>query len=245
MSKAIPLTYLLADVHLQPDKHHPINQAFVAFLNHQACWADEVYILGDLFETWVGDDLSIPLYQAEIEALKALTAQGITLYIGYGNRDFLMRQAFWQASGAQFIDDETVKNIQGTNYLLLHGDRLCTDDLDYQRLRTWFHKPWVQWCFLHLPKKTRLNIAQNLRRQSGKHAQQKTAQIMDVSAQSVQKCFADHADVDHIIHGHTHRPACHTIEINGQLKHRWVLGDWRPEAKIIKIENAQISLVDV
>ncbi|MBE0493785.1 MAG: UDP-2,3-diacylglucosamine diphosphatase [Thiomicrospira sp.] len=238
-----PHSYLLADVHLQPDHHHPINQAFISFISQQALQADSVYILGDLFETWVGDDLSIPLYHTEINALKKLTDSGTKLYIGYGNRDFLMRQAFWQASGAEFIEDETLAQIQGVDCLLLHGDSLCTDDKDYQRMRDWFRKPWVQWLFLHLPKKTRLNIAQKLRQQSGKQAQHKQADIMDVSNQAIEDLCARHPQVVHIIHGHTHRPAHHCFMLNGMQKQRWVLGDWRPETQIIKIINQHISLI--
>lgn len=236
-------SYLLADVHLQPDIHHPINQAFIKFINQQAQQADSVYILGDLFETWVGDDLSIPIYQLEINALKALTKAGTKLYIGYGNRDFLMRQAFWQATGAEFIEDECVTQIQGVDCLLLHGDSLCTDDKDYQRMRKWFRKSWVQWLFLHLPKKTRLKIAQKLRQKSGKHAQYKQADIMDVSIQAVETLYARHPQIEHVIHGHTHRPAHHHFMLNGVEKQRWVLGDWRPETEIIKIANQKINSI--
>lgn len=236
-------SYVLADVHLQPENHHPINQAFINFIRQQAPQANSVYILGDLFETWVGDDLSIPLYQTEISALKTLTDSGTKLYIGYGNRDFLMRQAFWQATGAEFIKDETLTRIEGVDCLLLHGDSLCTDDEDYQRMRHWFRKPWIQWLFLHLPKKTRLKIAQKLREQSGRQAQNKQADIMDVSIQAVEDLYARHPQIEHVIHGHTHRPAHHRFMLNGNQKQRWVLGDWRPESEIIKITNQQISLI--
>ncbi|WP_038125911.1 UDP-2,3-diacylglucosamine diphosphatase [Thiomicrospira pelophila] len=237
------LSYVLADVHLQPEHHHPINQAFLNFIRQQAPQANSVYILGDLFETWMGDDLSLPLYQTEISALKTLTDSGTKLYIGYGNRDFLMRQAFWQATGAEFIEDETLTRIEDVDCLLLHGDSLCTDDKGYQRMRHWFRKPWIQWLFLHLPKKTRLKIAQKLRQQSGNQAQNKPANIMDVSSQAVTDLYARHPKIEHVIHGHTHRPAHHCLKIGDIEKQRWVLGDWRPEAQIIKISNQQISLV--
>lgn len=243
MNSPSSASYLLADVHLQPDTQHPINQAFLSFINQQAPQADSIYILGDLFETWVGDDLGIPLYQTEIKALKSLTDSGTKLYIGYGNRDFLMREAFWHATGAEFIKDEYIAQIQGLECLLLHGDSLCTDDKNYQRMRHWFRKPWVQWLFLHLPKKTRLKIAQKLRQQSGKYGQYKQANIMDVSNQAVENLYAQHPNIKHMIHGHTHRPAHHHLKINGLDKQRWVLGDWRPETQIIKISNQQISLI--
>ena len=238
------ICYLLADVHLQPDSRHPINQHFLQFLAKDAPKAQQLYILGDLFETWVGDDIGLTSYAEEIQALRSLSDQGTALYIGYGNRDFLMREKFYQACGAQALADIAPTQIQGQSYLLLHGDSLCTDDQAYQNMRRWFHKPWVQWLFLHLPKSTRLKIAQKLRQASGQQSQTKNQQIMDVAPQAVNALFDAFPHINHMIHGHTHRPAHHQFTLHQQTKHRWVLGDWRPEARILKIENGQPGLVD-
>lgn len=244
MTSAKGLSYLLADVHLHTESSHPINQAFLQFIHQQACFADEVYILGDLFEAWAGDDLHMTDYQVEIEALKNLSRRGVKLYIAYGNRDFLMRHVFWQASGAQWINEGYIAHIQGQNYILMHGDSLCTQDKAYQRMRRLFRAKWFQWLFLHLPQKTRLKIAQGLRQQSQQAGSQKSYQIMDVADDAVIKVFNQHPQIKHLVHGHTHRPAHHQLNINGLTKHRWVLGDWRPDTHILKIEHGQPQLIE-
>lgn len=232
-------------MHLLPDSQHPINKRFQSFIHHQACQANELYILGDLFETWVGDDIGIAQYQTEINLIKQLTQQGVRVYIGFGNRDFLMGNAFWQATGASKLDDIEIINIQGQSLLILHGDLLCSDDIHYQKMRRWFQKPWLQWLFLKLPKKTRLNIARKLREQSSRQSYQKPSSIMDVSDHAVMDLFQRFPQTSTMIHGHTHRPNQHQITVNGQPKTRWVLGDWRPDAKVIKIENGQIEFIDI
>ena len=240
------LCYLVADVHLQPymDEPPPLNQAFLSFLNQWATEADQLYILGDLFEAWTGDDVCRDLYRQEIKALRQLSAQGTQVYLAFGNRAFLMRQDFWKATGITPIADSHVAQIQGQSYLLMHGDRLCTDDKDYQKLRKWLRNPVIQFLYLSLPKRQRAAIAHKLRRQSKDSSAQKQQQIMDVNAQAVQQCFQRHPDIKHLIHGHTHRPACHRLNIDATTHFRWVLGDWRPEAKLIKIAEGHIELID-
>ena len=236
--------YILADVHLQPDPHHPINVLFLNFLKHQAKRAHHVYILGDLFEAWVGDDIGLSTYTEAINALHNLSQQGTKLSIAYGNRDFLMRSAFAKATGARLItQDVIVETIQSIPFILLHGDTLCTDDAHYQKMRRWFHKRWIQGIFLALPKRKRLNIAHKMRQQSGKATATKSAMIMDVNPKAVDTLFQKYPSSQHMIHGHTHRPACHTMPDD---KTRWVLGDWHPNsAKIIKIENGLIEMMTV
>ncbi|WFE68427.1 UDP-2,3-diacylglucosamine diphosphatase [Thiomicrospira sp. R3] len=235
--------YILADVHLQPDTQHPINQAFRSFLTLWASQADAIYLLGDLFEAWVGDDLGLETYAQDIGAIKALSQQGVQVFIGTGNRDFLLKKAFYRATQSQALDDISIQTIQGTDFILLHGDQLCTDDLQYQKMRRWFHNPLIQWLFLKLPKTQRNKIGQQLRAKSATYSQQKPQQIMDVSNQAVETLLNKHPNIEHLVHGHTHRPAIHHLEINEQTKTRWVLGDWRPEARILKIENGQPGLV--
>ncbi len=247
MSGSLPTskpTYILADVHLLPDSQHPINQTFVHFLNQQACYSQQLFIIGDLFESWSGDDVCIPLYQTEINAIKRLTEQGVAVFIGYGNRDFLMREAFWQTSGAQWIDDEQVVEIQGQDYILLHGDSLCTNDKSYQRMRKLFRANWFQWLFLKLPTRKRLAIAQNLRQQSQQAGQRKPFKYMDVNPNALQACFARHPQAQHLVHGHTHRPAHNQINTTHGMRDLWVVGDWRPNAQILKIEHGQAQLIE-
>lgn len=232
-------SFILADVHLMPNCQDPINQAFQAFLTNQAKQADEIYILGDLFETWVGDDISLELYQTEISLLKNLTDQGIKLYISYGNRDFLMGEKFWQATGAEFLPEIVCKQIKGLDLILLHGDLLCTDDKQYQKMRKLFNQDWLQWILLHLPKFLRLKIAGKLRQQSAEISARKPKEIMDVNQNAVLDLFAKYPQAKQMIHGHTHRPAVHQIKD----KQRFVLGDWRPAGELIKISNQQIQLL--
>ncbi|WP_248851755.1 UDP-2,3-diacylglucosamine diphosphatase [Thiomicrospira microaerophila] len=238
-----PVCYILADVHLQPDHQDPINLAFIRFLTEWAVQADQIYILGDLFEAWVGDDLGTITYAEEIAAIKALVQQGTQVFIGHGNRDFLLKKTFYQASGAHPLEDITKANIQGTDFLLLHGDQLCSDDQAYQKMRRWFHHPLVQWLFLRLPKSKRKQIGEKLRVKSATYSQQKPIEIMDVANQAVESLMQSYPQIKHLVHGHTHRPAKHRLDGKLSNKTRWVLGDWRPEAQILKIEQGQPGLV--
>ncbi|WP_373017757.1 UDP-2,3-diacylglucosamine diphosphatase [Thiomicrorhabdus sp.] len=238
-------TLFIADVHLQTETDHPINLAFTEFLTHEAPKAEALYILGDLFEMWVGDDISIPLYQTVIEHFRKLTKSGIPIYLLFGNRDFLMRKGFWRNTGIQPLKQLEKLTIHGQQLLLMHGDMLCTDDREYQKMRKILRHPIVTWLFLRLPQKKRLQIGHNMREKSKKFSQNKTENIMDVNPQAVKKLFSEYPEVDHLIHGHTHRPAHHLIEVDGKKKNRWVLGDWRPETKIIKVsEESGVELLD-
>lgn len=235
-------TLFIADVHLQPDATHPINQAFHHFLQTTARQAAAVYILGDCFEMWVGDDVGLVSYAASIAELNALTKSGVPVYMMYGNRDFLMRNAFWQATGAQFIKEPGLVKIGAVSVLIVHGDGLCTDDVEFQRMRKILRHPIVTWLFLCLPQKKRISIGEGMRAKSQKYNLNKAENIMDVNPQAVAALFALHPDVIHLIHGHTHRAAHHTIEQNDLTFHRWVLGDWRPKMQMVEIFNNEIHL---
>ncbi|MDG6772796.1 UDP-2,3-diacylglucosamine diphosphatase [Thiomicrorhabdus sp. ZW0627] len=238
-------TLFIADVHLQLENDHPINSAFIKFLSQEAPKAEAIYILGDLFEMWVGDDVGIPQYKSVIERFKQLTDGGIPIYLLFGNRDFLMGKRFWKATGIQPIKQLEERSIHGVDVLVMHGDTLCTDDREYQKMRKILRHPIVTWLFLRLPQKKRLQIGHNMREKSRKYSQNKPENIMDVNAQAVQTLFTEYPHVNHLIHGHTHRPAHHVVEVNGKEKHRWVLGDWRPETKIIKLSGENgIELLD-
>lgn len=235
-------TLLIADVHLQPDATHPINQAFHQFLQTTARQAAALYILGDCFEMWVGDDVGLQSYARSITELKALTDSGVLVYMMYGNRDFLMRQEFWQATGAEFISEPGLVKIGAVSALMVHGDGLCTDDVEFQRMRKILRHPIVTWLFLRLPQKKRISIGEGMRAKSQKYNLNKAENIMDVNPEAVANLFGLHPGVTHLIHGHTHRAAHHIIEQNGQTLHRWVLGDWRPEMQMIEILNDEIRL---
>lgn len=236
-SSAQPYTLMVADIHLQPDPQDPINQTFIQFLNTQARHANALYILGDLFEMWVGDDIGLTQYQTEIAALKHLSDSGVALYALYGNRDFLMRDAFWQATGITPIDDVSLVKIYGLSVLLSHGDVLCREDKGYQRLRWLLRCSWIQTIFLNLSKKRRIAIGERLRQGSQTASQQKPMRYMDVSDSAVTALFQKHPECNHLIHGHTHQPAHHQLKLGHQTKHRWVVGDWRPQAQILKLQR--------
>lgn len=237
-----PYCLVVADIHLQPENKHPINDAFIRFLQNEAKHAEALYILGDLFEMWVGDDIGLQQYADVIALFKELTDAGLKIYLQYGNRDFLMRQKFSEATGIQILEDTTLVELYNTPYLLLHGDQLCTDDIGYQRMRRVFRSKFVQWLFLNLSRKRRLKIGSKMRQSSKQHSQAKTAEIMDVNRQAVLELFQQYPHVNHMIHGHTHRPQHHTIETGHKTLHRWVVGDWRPQSQVLRIDNNGITL---
>lgn len=239
----MPYTFILADVHLQAEDSHPINQAFYTFLEKQAPKTEAIYILGDLFEMWVGDDLGLETYATVINKFKALTDSGVPIYLQYGNRDFLMRKSFWQATGITPITEPDLVNFYGFEAILLHGDALCTDDKGYQRMRRVFRNPLISWLFLRLSKEKRKQIGENMRNKSKTHSQNKAENIMDVNSQAVLDLFAKFPNCENMIHGHTHRPACHQLA-SPNLK-RWVLGDWRPEAQIIKASESGFEFMTI
>jgi len=217
----------IADVHLQPNAQHPINQAFRAFLQQEATQAKTLYILGDLFEMWVGDDIGLTTYAQDIQALKQLTASGVTVYLQFGNRDFLMRNAFWQTTGIHPLKQPLLQTLNNQPYLLLHGDSLCTEDKAYQRTRWLLRNPLITWLFLQLPAQKRQTIGQKMRNSSQKYNRNKAENIMDVSQTAIQQLLQKYPQSQGLIHGHTHRPAHHTHLLKGKNYHRWVLGDWQ------------------
>ena len=241
-------TLITADIHLQPEATHPVNLAFKHFLQHEAPQADALYILGDLFEMWVGDDIGLIQYASIIQQFKQLTEQGLPIYLQYGNRDFLMREHFWQATGIQPLNDVETIILYGNSYLLLHGDTLCSDDKSYQRMRSFFRNKLISWAFLHLSQACRLAIGQRMRQNSKAHSQNKPLAIMDVNSQAVYHLFKQHPTVQHMIHGHTHRPYHHTLSTEFNTLHRWVLGDWqapkKPHSIILKISQNHEELID-
>ena len=243
-----PYTLFVADIHLQPEANHPINQAFEQFLIEEAPKSEALYILGDLFEMWVGDDIGLEQYASIIRKLKFLTDNNLPIYCQYGNRDFLMREAFWQATGIQFLTEPSEVILYQHRYLIMHGDSLCSDDKSYQRMRSILRNPIVQWIFLRLSRARRLAIGQKMRHGSAQHSQNKPQSIMDVNSKAVFDLFKRHPNVQHLIHGHTHRPQHHLIKTENTTLHRWVLGDWQAledgPSKLLRVSATEPELID-
>jgi UDP-2,3-diacylglucosamine hydrolase len=210
----------VSDIHLSPERP-AIVRAFLDFLSQPHTETEALYILGDLFEAWIGDDDPSEMALNVKNALKALSEKGVKLYVQRGNRDFTLGKNFASQTGAQLLDDEHVIDYFGLTALVMHGDSLCTDDLDYQKFRRKSRHPIYLWCLIHLPLKIRQNIASNWRRQSAAANSNKASEIMDVNPQAVIEVMSKH-NVSTLIHGHTHRPDTHHIDIGRRI----VLGDW-------------------
>lgn len=214
----------IADIHLG-EEHPGINERFVRFIKDQARQAEALYILGDLFEVWVGDDVVTADQQPAIAALRDLTESGVPVYVMHGNRDFLLGAGFEAATGCQLLSDLTVIDVHGQKTLLMHGDTLCTDDHEYQAFRSQVRDPAWQRQFLNLSAEQRLATARHYRQQSQLRSQEKQMEIMDVASAAVTAVMQRH-NVQRLIHGHTHRPAVHEIILNDTKAQRVVVGDW-------------------
>jgi len=216
----------VSDLHLAPDRPG-IAAAFHAFTRGPAREAAAVYILGDLFDAWLGDD------QARREAfarkvaasLRAVSDAGVALFIACGNRDFLLGEDFARSVGATLLGEQTLVDLAGRRTLLTHGDEFCTDDVGYQRFRKWSRDPREQRRLLALPYFVRRLIGASLRRGSRAATARKSESILDVNRGAVEQAFRTHA-VTRIIHGHTHRPARHASIVDGVARERIVLADW-------------------
>ena len=231
----------VADLHLGPERPQT-TRIFEDFARRTAPRAEALYILGDLFEYWAGDDdLSDPHHAAVAHTLAELSRSGTAVFVMHGNRDFLIGQRFCRETGAQLIEDGTVTEIQGERVLLLHGDVLCTDDVSYQRLRRIVRNPVVQWIVRHLSLARRRALAQKMREGSRMHVKSTAAQIMDVNAEAVAKAFRE-SGVATMIHGHTHRPAVHSLEVDGSRVQRIVLGDWHTQGSVLERSAAGFEL---
>ena len=238
---------LISDLHLSGERPEIVAR-FLRFVDEKASRASALYVLGDLFESWIGDDeLSAPdgdpLAKRVAEAFRALTGRGVALYLMHGNRDFLLGPAFFEASGARPLDDPTLKDVGSVNSLLMHGDTLCTDDLDYMAWRSTARSASWQAEFLAAPIAERRARSRALRSESEARKRTKSAAIMDVSADAVHEAFRRHK-VTRLIHGHTHRPGHHELEVDGQRCERWVLPDWYQSGGYLRAEDGTARLVD-
>lgn len=214
----------ISDLHLDPTRPDA-TRAFHRFLKDRAGKADALYILGDLFEAWVGDDDDDPLALEVIEALAKLTSGGTPAWFAHGNRDFLLGEDFSRRSGVELLPESKVVDLGGGPVLLMHGDSLCTDDHDYQEFRAMVRDPKWQAQFLALPLMARRALAAQARDASRISTSGKPMAIMDVNAAAVAEAMQANG-VRRLIHGHTHRPAVHEFELGGEPATRIVLGDW-------------------
>jgi UDP-2,3-diacylglucosamine hydrolase len=217
-------TFFISDLHLQPAQPQLL-EACLQFLLETAAGADALYILGDLFEAWVGDDDDAPWLPPLRDALKRLRDGGTRLYFLHGNRDFLVGKPFAQQCGMELLPESVVIELYGRQALLLHGDTLCTEDREYLAMRAQLHNPLWQQAVLGKSLAERRVLAASLRMESKAAGAQKSAEIMDVTPAEVERVMAANG-VDLLIHGHTHRPARHDLRVSGKAAERIVLGDW-------------------
>jgi UDP-2,3-diacylglucosamine hydrolase len=236
-------TLFISDLHLdgaRPD----ITAQFLDFLDREARRAPALYILGDLFEAWIGDDDPDPDKRRVLQGLRSVTSAGVKTFLIHGNRDFLIGNRFCRETGVELLNDGTLIDMYGRRVLLMHGDLLCTDDHAYQRLRRIVRNPIVQFVLRRLSLRQRQRLAERMREGSKEHIASMdiaAPQIMDVNQDEVRRTFERYG-VDCIIHGHTHRPAVHEMEIGGQKAVRIVLGDWYEQGSVLRWDEKGFEL---
>ncbi len=230
----------ISDLHLQ-EKKPQVTEAFLTFLDGIAKETERLYILGDLFETWIGDDLKSDLTSKIKEKFKLLHISSTSIFAMHGNRDFLIGEKFCEETGITLLEDPSKLELFGKDTLLMHGDLLCTKDVAYQEFRNTSRNPQWKKEFLDKPIEEREKITQELRTKSKKAPSQKEDEIMDVSPDAVEEIMTTH-DVNLLIHGHTHRPKVHSLKINETPAQRIVLGDWDKSAWYIWMDDESCEL---
>ncbi len=226
-------TLFISDLHLDASRPH-ITDLFAAFVREQATAADALYILGDLFEAWTGDDTADPTAQRFVDALAPLRDARTPCFYLHGNRDFLLGEAYARRAGMTLLADPSVLEIEGVRTLIMHGDTLCTDDLPYQAFRTQAHTPAWQRAFLSRTLAEREAFARHAREESRRHTGNAMAAIMDVNQDAVEATMRA-SRTHRLIHGHTHRPAVHRFTLDGEAAERIVLGDWYEQESVVGI----------
>jgi UDP-2,3-diacylglucosamine hydrolase len=221
----------ISDLHLMQTRPD-VTDAFLDFLEHRTDNAEALYILGDFFEVWLGDDDDSDFNRSIVEAVAGVSANK---YFMHGNRDFLVGETACKAMGATLLAEETVIDLYGRPALLMHGDTLCTADTAYMSARKMLRDPAFQADFLSKPMPERIAFAEGAREQSKAHTREATAEIMDVTGTEVVRVMHDHG-VDLLIHGHTHRPQVHKLDIDGAPAERVVLGDWDARGWYLEVD---------
>ena len=228
---------LISDLHLHEERPD-ITGAFLAFLGQHTKHAQALYILGDFFEVWIGDDAISPFQRSIAGALSAVAATGTQIYLMHGNRDFLIGENFCRLANCQLLKDPSIVQLAGEPVLLMHGDSLCTSDQGYIRLRRVLRNPFILFVLRNLPLRTRQRLAGDLRQKSKDSTRMKASDITDVNPEEVTRVMTQHK-VRTLIHGHTHRPAVHDL---GEHKQRIVLGDWDTQGWFIKVSANTLDL---
>jgi UDP-2,3-diacylglucosamine hydrolase len=240
----VPHTLFISDLHL-PVVASPLRDAFGKFLAGPARQAEALYILGDLFEVWAGDDAGLRDYGAERAALRDLTAAGVPVFFQHGNRDFMVGTQFAAAAGLQILPDPVKVDIASVPTLISHGDVFCTDDVGYQRWRGFSRNPLAQRVWRAMPLTWRERAAGGIRANSDAAKPGKTDAIMDVNDGAIRAALHDYR-VTRLIHGHTHRPADHDYEIDGRACRRHVLADWRPDRlESVRVDQTGVTRVPI
>jgi UDP-2,3-diacylglucosamine hydrolase len=240
----VPYTAFISDLHLT-DARPEINRVFFEFLRGPARTADALYILGDLFEYWAGDDdLGEPFNARVAAGLKDLVEAGVPAYLMHGNRDFLLFDGFVRTSGVRLLSDPTVLDLYGTRTVLLHGDTLCTEDKRYQKFRRHARKRFWQQVFLAQPLWFRKFRIERARIRSERRKLTMGAEIMDVTLGAVEQSFRESGSL-RMIHGHTHRPARHIHVVDGRSRERWVLADWYKKGQYLRVSAEGCTPVDL
>ncbi len=238
---AAPLLFI-SDLHL--DRSRPgVVALFRDFLQGEARRAGALYILGDLFEAWIGDD-AVPPADPVLTALRELTDAGVPVRAMRGNRDFLLGSAFEANTGTVLLPDPTRIAVDGEPALLTHGDALCIDDLEYQQFRAMVREPKWQAEFLALSVEERIAYAASARQQSTSRNQSIDDYLMDVNPGAVEEAFRD-AGVRLMVHGHTHRPAVHELDVDGHDARRIVLGDWYDQGSVLRWNRGEFELASL
>ena len=229
-------TLFISDLHLEAARPE-IGEQFLEFLKTEAESADALYILGDLFESWVGDDDPNAHYAEIKTAIRALTDLGIPVCFMHGNRDFMIGENFAVETGVTLLPDPYVLDIHGTQVLLTHGDAMCTDDIEYQKIRAMSRNPEWQAMMLQKSLAERQAFAAQARAASMAHGKTISDEISDVNAGAVEAGFREYG-VSIMLHGHTHRPAVHQLEVDGQEAKRIVLGDWYAQGSVVRWDES-------
>jgi UDP-2,3-diacylglucosamine hydrolase len=225
-------TLFISDLHLEANQPE-IGEQFLSFLKAEAREAEALYILGDLFEVWLGDDDPNPYYATMKTALRELADAGVPMYFMHGNRDFTIGKDFAAETGVEILDDPTIVELYGESVLLCHGDSLCTDDVQYQQVRAMTRNPDWQAMMLAKSIEERIAFAVQAREESQARGEAVSDEIMDVNQDAVIAILREHG-VATLLHGHTHRPAIHDLDLGDRSAKRIVLGDWYEQGSIVR-----------
>ncbi|MDB5980105.1 MAG: lpxH [Pseudomonas sp.] len=231
---------LISDLHLE-EQRPDITRAFLDLLDGRARGAEALYILGDFFEAWIGDDAMSPFQQSICQALRALSDSGTKIFLMHGNRDFMLGRRFCKAAGCTLLADPSVVQLNGEPVLLMHGDSLCTRDEAYMRMRRYLRNPLTLFVLRHLPLRTRHKLARKLRSESRAQTKMKANDIVDVTPEEVPRIMAQYG-VHTLIHGHTHRPAIHKLQVGDEPAKRIVLGDWDKQGWALQVDEQGFQL---